>query len=335
MNVSIFLVALALFGFNRLGKAADPDYHTELPMVSLEGETQGTTYRIRYRDAQQRNFKTQIDSILTSFDRCLSTYRVDSEISRFNRTDAHRFERPYFYPVLKKSAEVHLATRGAFDPTVKPLVEAYELGKKSREPWLPNVDSLLQYVGFQYISFDSVSVRKLKKNVRLDFNALAQGYTVDVLTAFLASRGIDRCLVEVGGEVRCRGERSEGEWWKVGIESPVRPGGFQTTVRMANRAMATSGTYRNYYRQNGETFGHIINPKTGFSRPAALLSATVFAADAMTADAFATAFLVMGLEETRRFLARHKELDAYLIYKDEKGELKTVATAGIQAFIGS
>ncbi|RAK01997.1 thiamine biosynthesis lipoprotein [Larkinella arboricola] len=316
-----------------LGKPVQPLRLVETPMVSLEGEAQGTTYHIKYPDDQQRNFKRAIDSILVAIDECLSTYRPDSEISRFNRAESHRFERPYFYPVLKKSAEVYEITQGAFDPTVKPLAEAYEQAKKSREPWLPNVDSLLDYVGFQYIRFDAVSVRKLKKNVRLDFNALAQGYTVDVLAEFLETNGIDRYMVEVGGELRCRGQRSEGQWWKVGVESPVRPGGLQTTIRLANRAMATSGNYRNYYRQNGETFGHIINPKTGFSRPDALLSATVFAKDAMTADAFATAFLVMGLDETRRFLARHRELDAYLIYKDEKGALNTVITDGMKGFV--
>ncbi|MGV3557723.1 FAD:protein FMN transferase [Larkinella arboricola] len=316
-----------------LGKPVQSLRLVETPMVSLEGEAQGTTYHIKYPDAQQRNFKRAIDSILVAIDECLSTYRADSEISRFNRAESHRFERPYFYPVLKKSAEVYEITQGAFDPTVKPLAEAYEQGKKSREPWLPNVDSLIEYVGFQHIRFDAVSVRKLKKNVRLDFNALAQGYTVDVLAEFLEKQGIDRYMVEVGGELRCRGQRSEGQWWKVGVESPVRPGGLQTTIRMANRAMATSGNYRNYYRQNGQTFGHIVNPKTGFSRPDALLSATVFAKDAMTADAFATAFLVMGLEETRRFLARHRELDAYLIYKDEKGTLNTVITDGMKGFV--
>ncbi|RRA99259.1 FAD:protein FMN transferase [Larkinella rosea] len=302
-------------------------------MVSLEGEAQGTTYHIKYPDAWQRNFKRPIDSILVTIDECLSTYRADSEISRFNRAESHRFERPYFYPVLQKSAEIYQATNGAFDPTVKPLVEAYELGKKSRDPWQTNVDSLLDYVGFQYIQFDAVSVTKTKKNVRLDFNALAQGYTVDVLADYLEKQGLTSYMVEVGGELRCRGERSVGQWWKVGIENPAKPGGLQTTARIANRAMATSGNYRNYYRQNGETFGHIINPKTGFSRPDALLSATVFANDAMTADAFATAFLVMGLDETKRFLTSHRELDAFLIYRNEKNELKTVATDGIKAFM--
>ncbi|GAB3267193.1 FAD:protein FMN transferase [Larkinella harenae] len=315
------------------GKKDNPRRSVDIPIVTLTGEAQGTTYQIKYRDAQQRNFKKQVDSILIAFDQCLSTYRSDSEISRFNRQEFHVFERPYFYPVLQKSAEVHHMTNGAFDPTVKPLVEAYEQGKRSREPWLPNTDSLLQYVNFSYITFDSVAVKKKKKNVRLDFNALAQGYTVDVIAAFLESNGIDQYLVEVGGELRCRGERSAGKWWSVGIESPVRPGGLQTTVRMANRAMATSGNYRNYYRQNGETFGHIINPKTGFSRPDVLLSATVFAPDAMTADAFATAFLVMGLDETQRFLAKHHELDAYLIYRDPTGQLKTAVTDGIRNFL--
>lgn len=333
MKPFALLVFLVSFGMGFPGKKDNPGRPVAIPIVTLTGEAQGTTYQIKYRDGRQRNFKKQVDSLLVSFDQCLSTYRTDSEISRFNRQESHVFERPYFYPVLQKSAEVHRMTKGSFDPTVKPLVEAYEQGKRSREPWLPNTDSLLQYVDFAYIQFDSVAVRKKKKNVRLDFNALAQGYTVDVIAVFLESRGIDQYLVEVGGEVRGRGERSAGQWWTVGIESPVRPGGLQITIRIANRGMATSGNYRNYYRQNGETFGHIIHPKTGFSRPDALLSATVFAPDAMTADAFATAFLVMGLEETQRFLARHNELDAYLIYQTESGTLKTVATDGIRDFM--
>ncbi|GAB3907485.1 FAD:protein FMN transferase [Larkinella knui] len=329
MKWLVLLIVLVAFG--RTPTESHPG--AETPVVSLEGEAQGTTYHIKYVDERQRNFKKPVDSLLTEIDLCLSTYRPDSEISQFNRSDSHRFLRPYFYPVLKKSEDVYRATNGAFDPTVKPLVDAYELGKKSRDLWLPNVDSLLQYVGFQYISYDAVSVKKLKKNVRLDFNALAQGYTVDVLAVFLESKGIDRYMVEVGGEVRCRGERSPGQWWKVGIESPVRPGGLQTSVRMANRSMATSGNYRNFYRQNGEIFGHIINPKTGFSKPDALLSATVFARDAMTADAYATAFLVMGLQETQRFLSKQPDLDAYLIYKAETGSLQTMATDGIREFI--
>ncbi|MGA0557969.1 FAD:protein FMN transferase [Larkinella sp. VNQ87] len=310
-----------------------PEPVPETPLVRLSGEAQGTTYQITYHDRQQRNFQTAIDSLLRGIDQCLSTYRTDSEISQFNRSNAHRFRLPYFYPVLKKSVEIYRATDGAFDPTVKPLVDAYEQAKKSRDPVLPDVDSLLQYVGFQYIKFDSVSVRKTRLHVRLDFNALAQGYTVDVLAVFLESQGIDRYLVEVGGEVRGRGARSEGKWWTVGIENPLRPGGLQTTVQLANRAMAMSGNYRNFYRQNGQVYGHIINPKTGFSKPDALLSATVFAPDAMTADALATAFLVMGLEKTREFLARRRDLDAYLIYQDEQGKLAVSATDGIRAFV--
>ncbi|GAB3918820.1 FAD:protein FMN transferase [Larkinella terrae] len=327
-GLTMLIVLLGLAG----KKPAVPQ-RAEVPMVTLEGETQGTTYHIKYPDERQRNFKKSVDSLLMTIDRCLSTYRPDSEISEFNRAESHRFRLPYFYPVLKKSEEVYRATDGAFDPTVKPLVEAYEQGKKSLELWLPNVDSLLQYVGFQYIKYDAVSVRKLKKNVRLDFNALAQGYTVDVIAVFLESKGINRYMVEVGGEVRCRGERSPGQWWNVGIESPTQPGGLQTTIRMANRAMATSGNYRNQYRQNGQTFGHIINPKVGFSQQGALLSVTVFAPDAMTADAFATAFIVMGLDESQRFLASHRELDAFLVYKDESDSLKTVATPGIREFL--
>ena len=307
---------------------------TDSPLISIEGAAQGTSYHIKYRDWQKRNYKAQIDSILADIDKCLSLYRPDSEIAAFNRSDSHSFLSPYFYPVLKKSAEAYQATEGAFDPTVLPLVEAYRLGKKQRRDWAEKTDSLLQYVGFQYIHFDSVSVQKRKANVRLDFDSIAQGYTVDVIAAFLETRGITRYMVEVGGEVVCRGEKSAGKWWMIGIENPTRPGELQTAIQMTNRAMATSGNYRNQYQVHGQTFSHIINPKTGFSAPDSLLSVTVFASNALTADAFDTAFLVMGLEKTKAFLATRSDLDAYLIYRDRLGNMKVFFTEGIRPFIG-
>ncbi|CAL1518945.1 FAD:protein FMN transferase [Chitinophaga sp. MM2321] len=303
----------------------------DLPVISLEGVTQGTTYHIRYLDGQQRNFKQLVDSVLMDIDKCLSTYRTDSEISLFNQSDQYEFQLPYFYPVLKKSAEVYVATQGAFDPTVMPLVAAYRAAKKTGKLTSPRrVDSLLQYVGFHLISFDEFSVRKLNTNVRLDFDAIAQGYTVDVMAALLESKGITSYMVEVGGELRSKGKKSDHAYWTIGIENPFHSDGLQSVMRLVDKAAATSGNYRNYYKQNGHTYSHIIDPRTGYSRQDPLQSATVFANDAMTADAYATAFLVMGLEATKQFLSGRHDLDAYLIYADDKGTLKTYATAGIK-----
>jgi thiamine biosynthesis lipoprotein len=297
------------------------------PLVSLRGETQGTTYHVRYHDARQRRLKAPIDSILNDVEACLSTYRPDSELSQFNRATTHRFRSPHFYPVLAKSADVFRATHGAFDPTVLPLVEAYGFGPtRARTDEPVNVDSLLQFVGFQRIAFDSVSVRKPSANVRLDFNAIAQGYTVDVVATFLETRGITRYLVEIGGEIRGRGEKQPGQPWTVGLENPRQPGRFQTFLPLRDRAVATSGTYRNHRTSGGAEFGHIINPRTGYAEPTDLVSVSVLAKDAMTADAYATAFMVMGLTATQRALTQHPELEAYLVYRDETGQVQTFTT---------
>lgn len=299
-------------------------------LVSLEGETQGTTYRIKYRDSQQRNLKHSIDSLLAEFDQCLSLYRSDSELSQFNRGMSHRFERPYFYPVLKKSEEVFRATDGAFDPTVLPLVEAYGFGPKKPRPTDEiNVDSLVQLVGLQQIVFDSITAQKQRKNIRLDFNGIAQGYSVDVLAMFLETKGVSQYMVEIGGEIRTKGQKGDGQYWTVGIADPFHPDQLYVTLNLSDRAMTTAGNYRNHYVANGQVFSHIINPKTGMTEQSELVSVTVFAADAITADGYDTAFMVMGLEKTKRFLANRPDLDAYLMYTDANGQLQTYATAGV------
>ena len=303
-----------------------------LPVVTLQGSAQGTTWQVMYVDPQQRSFQGAIDTTLLEFDRCLSLYRRDSELSLFNRSTSWEFQSPFFYPVLKKSAAIYAATNGAFDPTIMPLTEAYRAGKKTGQPWWEKTDSLLQYVGFSQISFDETGVRKSKEQVRLDFDGIAQGYSVDVLAALLERNGIHDYMVEIGGEVRCKGLKN-GKAWTIGIDNPLHPEQKEATVALMNRAATTAGNYRDYYQQQGKTLGHIINPVTGFSTPGSLLSVTVFAADAITADGYDTAFMVMGLEATRRFLAQHTELDAMLIYKDENGHLQVFMTAGLKPFV--
>lgn len=299
-------------------------------MVSLTGETQGTTYHIKYRDERQRPFQKEIDSLLADIDKCLSIYRTDSEISEFNRSMIHRFRLPHFYAVLKKSAEIFRATEGAFDPTVLPLVEAYGFGPTKRPKGAPvNVDSLLQYVGFQYITFDSVSVVKQKANIRLDLNSIAQGYSVDQVAALLEAQNIQHYMVEIGGEVRTKGRKNDGQPWTIGIENPLHPAKLQTKLNLNDRAMTTAGNYRNRYEANGQVFSHIINPKTGEMEQSAILSVTVFAQDTITADGYDTAFFVMGLESVKEFLVTRKDMDVYILYTDDVGQLNTFSTAGL------
>ncbi len=308
----------------------------ETPLISLSGEAQGTTYHVKYRDERQRNVQVSIDSVLTEIDKCLSLYRADSEISAFNRGREHRFRSPYFYPVLKKADEVFRNTEGAFDPTVLPLVEAYGFGpKRIGQPNVANLDSLLRLVGFQYVTFDSTSIKKTNPNVRIDLNGIAQGYSVDVIAELLESKGIQHYMVEIGGELRTNGQKSDGQFWTVGITNPLRPEQMHTTLKLTSRAtpgraMTTAGNYRNHYVANGQVFSHIINPKTGMMEQSDLLSVTIFAPDAITADAYDTAFMVIGLEKTKRFLATHPELDAYLLYTDADGKLQSFETDGLK-----
>ena len=304
---------------------------SEKAMVSFAGETQGTTYHVKYRDERQRSFQKEIDSLLAEIDQSLSIYRPDSEISAFNRSMSYQFRLPHFYAVLKKSAEVFRNTKGAFDPTVLPLMEAYGFGPTKRPKGeFVNVDSLLQYVGFQYITFDSISVVKQKVNIRLDLNSIAQGYSVDQVAAFLEAQKIKQYMVEIGGEVRTKGQKNDGQPWTIGIENPLHPAKLQTKMNLTNRAMTTAGNYRNRYEANGQVFSHIINPKTGEMEQSSILSVTVFANDAITADGYDTAFFVMGLEAVKQFLVNRKDMDVYILYSDEAGQLKTYSTDGLK-----
>lgn len=322
------LLICALFPFFGQGQMSALSGET---MVSFAGEAQGTTYHIKYRDERQRPFQKEIDSLLAAIDQSLSIYRPDSEISQFNRSMSHRFRLPHFYAVLKKSAEIFRDTKGAFDPTVLPLVEAYGFGPtKGTKGVFVNVDSLLQYIGFQYITFDSISVVKQKENIRLDLNSIAQGYSVDQVAALLEAQNIQHYMVEIGGEVRTKGQKNDGQPWTIGIENPLHPAKLQTKMNLTNRAMTTAGNYRNRYEANGHVFSHIINPKTGEMEQSSLLSVTVFANDAITADGYDTAFFVMGLEAVKQVLVNRKDMDVYILYSDDAGRLKTFSTDGIK-----
>jgi len=306
----------------------------DIPMISIQGEAQGTTYHIKYFDEQQRNFKHDIDSILLDFDRCLSLYKPDSELSGFNQSAFHAYKSSYFYPVLKKSREIFETTNGAFDPTIFPLVNAYGFGaEKNKNPENVNIDSLLKLVGFKNILFDSLSVQKTKPNVQLDFNGIAQGYSVDVIGDFLNRQNIGRFMVEIGGEILCKGYKANSKPWVTGIENPLKPGSLFCSVQLSDRAMTTAGNYRNHFEKNGQVYNHIINPRTGSMEQSSILSVTVFASDAITADGYDTAFFVMGLEETKRFVSKRKDIDVCIFYIGDDGKLNTYLTNGIKNLI--
>jgi thiamine biosynthesis lipoprotein len=305
--------------------------------VDFNGQTMGTYYNVIYLHPQGVSFKQEVDSLLEIWNQSLSTYIKDSEISRFNRSNDLIFESPYFHPVLRRSHEIYKATGGAFDPTVMPLVNAWGFGPEDREmPDSLEVEELLKLVGFNYIGFDSIRIWKKKPGVQLDFSAIAKGYGVDVVGEFLHDKGIRNYLVDIGGEITCKGINDRGTPWITGIEDPqvqLTERKVMVVVEVSDKAIATSGNYRNFYVKNGKKFTHTISPFTGYPVQHSLLSATVVADDCMTADGFATAFMVLGADPSIKILDNHPELEAYFIFSDDQGEMKTFMTEGFKAIL--
>ncbi len=305
--------------------------------VSLSGNTMGTDYHITYLVKGGADYQQQIDSLLKVWNMSMSTFIPGSEISYFNTHDTLVYRSKYFYPVLLKSREVYKATGGAFDPTVMPLVNAWGFGPaRESMPDSAQVDSILQYIGFDKLDFDATKVWKKKKGIQLDFSAIAKGYGVDVIGNYLLSKGVENYIVEIGGEVRSRGKNKKDKLWTAGIEDPkvdVLESKITAVLKLNNEAVATSGNYRNYYVKNGKKYSHEINPFTGYPAEQNILSASVIAPDCMTADAFATGFMVLGLDGSLKVLEKRKDLKVYFIYSDAKGNVKTYMSNGVKDMI--
>ncbi|MFA9187898.1 FAD:protein FMN transferase [Flavobacterium sp. FBOR7N2.3] len=304
-------------------------------IIKLEGNAQGTTYHISYLSDDGINHKKAIDSLLKNIDLSMSIWLPNSIISKINNNDSIVLVDQYFIDVFNKSVEVSEKTNGVFDITIGPLANAMGFGfSKKTSLDSTKIDSLLQLVGYKMLKLENNKIIKVKPQIKLDFNAIAQGYSVDVLANYLEIRGINNYLVELGGELKAKGKK-ENENWRVGIDTPdektTAERKLKAIINLKNKALATSGNYRKFYEEDGQKFSHIINPKTGYPAKQNLLSATVIAHDGITADAYATAFMIMGLEESKTFLENNKELnlEVYFIY-DDKGTWKTYTTESLK-----
>ena len=260
----------------------------------------------------------------------MSVFNQLSTISQINSGKAQKAD-AMLYEVLQKARVVSENTQGAFDVTVMPLVNAWGFGfKKGEFPTDAQVDSLRKIVGFHHIELTKDSlVKKDDARVMIDCGAIAKGYGVDRVAKVLRDHGVINYMVEIGGEVVTKGRNPEGHPWQIGISRPtagaeVSSQPLQTVLSLENAALATSGNYRNFYEHNGKKYAHTIDPRTGRPVQHSLLSATVIAPDCATADAYATSFMVMGIEGAKQVLAKHKELKAYLIYADEKSQLQVL-----------
>jgi FAD:protein FMN transferase len=306
-----------------------------IPKISFMGEAQGTYYSVTYFDQQNRNFQDDIDSILQAFDQSVSIWVPTSIISRINNNDTSVEVDPWFRDIFNLSEQISAKTDGAFDITVGPLVNAWGFGFKDREKLDPHkVDSLKQYVDYKDVKLVGKKIVKDFPQTQFDFNAIAQGYSVDVVAKFLESKGVYNYLVDIGGEVLGHGTKPNGDPWVVGVENPTAnsedASTINTKVSLLNQAIATSGSYRKYYEENGIRYSHTIDPKTGYPVTHNLLSVSVLARDCATADGYATAFMVMGVEKSEEFVKNDPDLEAYFIYSAPDGSYKTYATEGFR-----
>ncbi len=304
----------------------------------IQGFTQGTTYSIIYQGSE--DYESKINELLHQFDMSLSTYIDSSIISRINRNDEEVKPDELLVQFFEKSREVYKKSDGYFDITVAPLVNAYGFGFSKKENVDSTlIDSLMTFVGMEKVQLKKREIIKSDPRVMLDGNAIAQGQSVDFIANFLVEQGIRNYLVEIGGEVRAQGINDRAETWRVGIDKPIdnsdeQNRSLQAIIQLKNKSLATSGNYRKFYEKDGVKYGHSINPKTGYPAMHSILSATIVADDCMTADAYATTCMVIGLEKSKVLLSKMKGLEAYLIYTDsENGAYQVFMTEGIKEMI--
>lgn len=283
----------------------------------------GTFYHAVYQC--DSDLTSSINAELAKVDRSLSPFNPQSIITAVNQNKKVALNE-MFLDVYELAMTISKETEGAFDITVAPLVNAWGFGfKNGIEPSREQVDSIMEIIGYQKVSLEGGEIRKADNRMMLDCSAIAKGYGTDAVARLLRSRGVTNFMVEIGGEIVTSGVNPEQEPWRVGISKPIddpmgEENGVENIVNVTDKAMATSGNYRNFYYKGGKKYAHTIDPKTGYPVQHSILSATVFAKSCAVADAYATSFMVMGVEKAKQLLEKHPELMAYLIYSDQNGK---------------
>lgn len=302
--------------------------------VKLEGHAFGTTFHITYYDNNHHDYSKSIDSLFYLINKSLSTYIPNSDISKINKGDSGIVTDTFFREVYHKSDRIFKETRGVFDPTIGILVNAWGFGPEGEMNSLDSntVRHLLHYVGFEKVRLQHGKIVK-NDSTYFDFNAIAKGYAVDVAGRFLEKKNITDYLVEIGGEVRCKGSNIlKNANWKIGIEDPNFDGtrSIRRVVELQDEAIATSGSYRKFKIDSlsGRRYVHILNTKTGYPVQSRLLSVSVIGElDCADVDGYATAIMAMSLKDAKQFFDDHPELKGFLIYNDEDNALQTFTTS--------
>jgi thiamine biosynthesis lipoprotein len=313
----------------------------------VQGKAQGTTYLIKTSDDSLLFSPDEASSFFKAFDLELSTYKDSSLISQFNHNEIERIdlsETDYFKQTYQVSKDVTMRTSGAFDPTVFPLVRLWGFFKTLQDP--PNqrvIDSTLDFVGFLdsslFLLEENTFLSKKDSRSKLDFNAIAQGQSADEIAKILDARGQQNYFIEVGGEIVVKGNNGRDDFWIIGVDEPIEdndgtsdPRQLENLLQITNSALATSGSYRKFYVKDGQKYSHTINPKTGRPVNHNLLSVTVLSSSAALADAYATAFMTMGVQKTLEFVKQNPELklEVYLLFENSFGKIERAYSDGIE-----
>tara|TARA_B000000532_G_scaffold244147_1_gene242664 strand:- start:2573 stop:3574 length:1002 start_codon:yes stop_codon:yes gene_type:complete len=328
MNYIFCFIALVLLSCSE---------QTNRILVQNTGETQGTYYHVQYLSENGESYKIQIDSLLDEIDSSVSIYKPYSIISKLNRGEKVPTD-DIFNSVYLDAVDVYVNSNGYFDCTVSPLVSYWGFYKNWGQENI-DIDSLkikniLKNVGTNKTDISDGSVY-LDLGVQIDFNAIAQGYSVDLIANLLENKGVQNYLIEVGGEIKAKGVNTDDKIWRVGIDKPLEEidteDRFQFILELDNKSLATSGNYRKFYEKDGIKYSHTINPMTGFPVQNRLLSVTVITNKCSLADAYATAFMAMGVEQTKKLLMTVNDpLDVYLVYTDKDGNWKTYISPRMQ-----
>lgn len=298
----------------------------------VKGETMGTTYVIKYiPPSSEKISKAQVDDLLKSINQSVSTYISNSVISLINKAQADSCKfinlDKTFLENFNSSKIIYEKTGGTFNPALMPLVNYWGFGYQNKNR--NNVDSnevkhLLNLTDFDGFQLVNNQLNKKNKSQQLDFSAIAKGFGVDQLALLLETKNIENFLVEIGGELRAKGRNEKNEYWSIAIDKPEKGLGnrqFTAILKLKNQSVATSGNYRNYRKIGDKEYGHIINPETGYPEQTDVISATIISKNCADADAYATACMVMGFKKAKKLIESSNELQAYLIYKSEGGEI--------------
>lgn len=312
---------------------------SSLQTFVITGSAQGTTYEIKYRASNSLLSETDLKILFNKVDQSLSLYNPESLISVFNGAEKEIICDTYLLTVIQKSMEVCSQSNGAFDITIKPMLDLWGFGKGGKRtiPSDSEIGNVLSLIGCNKVFLSGSKLIKENSRVQIDCNGIAQGFTVDLISALMESKGIKHYMVELGGEIRVLGLNDQEQLWSIGIESskindmgnyPVK-----LVIRPEKGAVTTSGNYRNYFSQGGKKYSHLINPETGYPISNGMVSATIIAPDAITADALDNVCMVLGPDESLKFLRQYTNVEAYLVYEKADGNISDTATPGFSRYL--